>query len=131
MTIRILNVAIVLVALALSALLVKKFFFQPPQSSDYQLAVVKDGLRLYVTFFQRDSDVYIDIYQAGLDDPLFKTEIKNSPGAKYIKHSNGWECLEIAAPHRSVFFEEEWIIPNGARIRVNPRITVEMFQPSD
>ena len=38
MTIRILNVAIVLVALVLSALLVKKFFFQPPQSSDYRLA---------------------------------------------------------------------------------------------
>jgi hypothetical protein len=49
---------------------------------------------------------------------------------KYMKHANGWECLEVAAPHRNVSFEEEWIIPIGTRISVNPHISVEMFQPS-
>ena len=38
MTIRILNIAILLVVLALSALLVKKFFFQPTQVFDYRMA---------------------------------------------------------------------------------------------
>lgn len=38
MTVRILNIAILLVALALSSLLVKKFFFQPTQNSDYRIA---------------------------------------------------------------------------------------------
>lgn len=39
MTVRILNIAILLVALALSALLVKKFFFQPAaQNPDYRIA---------------------------------------------------------------------------------------------
>ena len=39
MTIRILNIAILLVAVALSALLVKKFYFQPVQNSDYGIAL--------------------------------------------------------------------------------------------
>jgi len=47
-----------------------------------------------------------------------------------MKQANGWECLEVAAPHRNVSLEEEWIIPIGARISVNPHISVEMFQPA-
>ena len=38
MTVRILNVAILIVAIALSSLLVKKFFLQPTQNSDYRIA---------------------------------------------------------------------------------------------
>jgi rhodanese-related sulfurtransferase len=38
MTIRFLNIAILLVAIVLSAVLVKKFFFQPSQNYDYQIA---------------------------------------------------------------------------------------------
>jgi|SRR5687768_6180027 len=38
MTIRILNIAILLAALALSALLVKKFFFEPAQNPEYRIA---------------------------------------------------------------------------------------------
>ncbi len=38
MTIRILNIAILLVAFVLSALLVKKFFFQPAPDANYRLA---------------------------------------------------------------------------------------------
>lgn len=38
MTIRILNIAVLVVALVLSALLVKKFFFQPAQNPDYRIA---------------------------------------------------------------------------------------------
>jgi rhodanese-related sulfurtransferase len=38
MTIRILNIAILLVAVVLSTFLVKKFFFQPVQKSDYRIA---------------------------------------------------------------------------------------------
>ena len=38
MTVRILNIAVLLVALILSALLVRKFFFQPAQNYDYRIA---------------------------------------------------------------------------------------------
>ena len=39
MTIRILNIAILLVAVVLSVVLVKKFYFQPAQNSDYAIAL--------------------------------------------------------------------------------------------
>ena len=38
MAVRILNIAILVVALILSALLVRKFFFQPAQNTDYRIA---------------------------------------------------------------------------------------------
>lgn len=38
MTVRLLNVAILLAAVVLSALLVKKFFFQPAQNPSYRIA---------------------------------------------------------------------------------------------
>ena len=92
--------------------------------------IEKEGILLYVTFFQYSSDVYLDIYRSGADEPTFSTKIEKSSGMKYVKNANGWECLEIAAPHRyHEFFEEEWIIPMGVRIRVHPQIRVEMFQP--
>jgi len=114
--------------------LVEFFGVIPQEDSDktyVSFEVEKEGVRLDVTFFRYVSDVYISIYQSAGDEPTFSTEIKNSPGMRYLKNANGWECLEIAAPHRyHEFFEEEWIIPMGARIRINPRIKVEMFQPS-
>jgi hypothetical protein len=113
--------------------LIEFFGVLPEEGEDktyLSFTVEKHGLRLEVTFYSYVSDVYIDIYQPGADEPSFCTEIKNSPGMTYQKRANGWECLEIAAPHRyHPFFEEEWIIPIGARIQVNPRIKVEMFQP--
>ncbi len=101
----------------------------------FYFRVEKDRLRLDLTLFPnasdvlRAGDVYIDIYLEGIKEPIFSTRIKESPGAQYTKYPNGWECLEIAAPHRSICFEEEWIVPMGARVRVNPHISVELFQP--
>jgi len=111
-----------------------EFFGALPEEAEDQtylsFNVERDGLRLYISFFHCAFDVYIDIFREGIDEPVFRTKIENSAGMKYMKQANGWECLEVAAPHRNVSFEEEWIIPIGARIRVNPHICVEMFQPS-
>lgn len=99
----------------------------------YSYRVEKDGLRLELTVFpsggdvEEVGDVYLDLFREGT---VFTTQIMRSPGARYIKHTNGWECLEIAAPHRNVSFEEEWIFPMGVRVKVNPHISLEMFQPS-
>lgn len=102
----------------------------------FSFSVEKDGLTLELSVFPnaadvaRGGDAYIDIYREGIEESIFSTQIKESPGAQYIKHANGWECLEIAAPCRNVYFEEEWIVPMGVRVRVNPHIRVELFQPS-
>jgi hypothetical protein len=113
--------------------LIEFFGVLPDEDEDQtylSFSVEKDGLRLSVSFFHYVTAVYIDIFRDGIDEPVFHTRIENPAGTKYMKHANGWECLEIAAPHLNVSFEEEWIIPMGARIKINPHINVEMFQPS-
>ena len=111
-----------------------EFFGVLPEEDEDQtylsFRVEKDGLCLNVSFFHYVSAVYIVIFRDGIDESIFRTRIENSAGMKYMKHTNGWECVEIAAPHRNVSFEEDWIIPMGARIQINPHISVEMFQPS-
>jgi hypothetical protein len=113
--------------------LIEFFGVLPEEDEDHTylcFSVEKDGIRLEVSFFHYTFDVYIQIYRKGVDDPVFKSSIENSLGMKYMKHANGWECLEIAAPYRNESMEEEWIIPIGARLKVSPHISVEMFQPS-
>ena len=100
----------------------------------YTFLVEKDGLRLEVTFLPnthdhlRAGEVYIDLFLAGREEPIFSTRIRECPGYRYTKHQNGWECLEIAAPAQSIFMEENWLIPMGARITVNPQISITIFQ---
>jgi hypothetical protein len=102
----------------------------------YSYRVEKNGLRLELTVFPRGGDVgeagdvYLDLFLEGIEEPILTTRIMQSPGARYIKHTNGWECLEIAAPDRNVSFEEECVLPIGVRLRVNPQMSIEMFQPS-
>jgi hypothetical protein len=111
----------------------------PEEAGDgsYLFRVVKDGLRLEVTVFPNEGlpepggDVYIDLYREGAERPLFFTKIGQSPAARYVKYPSGWECIEVAAPCRTAYFEEEWMIPMGARIQVNPTVSVEVFQPPE
>lgn len=111
-----------------------EFFGVLPEEDEDQtylsFIVAKDGLRLVASFFHYFWDFQVSIFRDGVDEPVFRTRIQNSAGMRYVKHANGWECLEVAAPHRNVSLEEEWIIPMGARIRVNPHISVELFQPA-
>ena len=106
-------------------------------SGGYTFRVEKEDLRLEVTLFPDSHEhlpagnVYIDLFKAGREDPIFTTRIKECPGCRYIKYQNRWECLEIAAPAQSIFMEENWLVPMGARIRVNPQISVEIFQSED
>lgn len=100
----------------------------------YLFRVEKDGLRLELTLFPnthdflRAGEVYIDLFQVGVAEPLFFTKIKECPGCRRIAYPNGWSCLEVAAPARRIFMEEEWLVPMGARIRLDPHISIELFQ---
>ena len=115
-----------------------EFFGVLPEADEdspgYTFRVEKEDLRLEVTFFPathqylRAGEVYIDLFHGGREEPIFKMTIRECPGFKYTRHQNGWECLEIAAPAQSIFMEENWLIPMGARITVNPRISIKIFQ---
>lgn len=104
-------------------------------SLSYSYEVKKDNLRLLLTIFlssgdeKSPADVYLGIYRDGIEEPIFHTEIYKSPGARRIRYKD-WECLEIAAPSRyKSYYEENWIVPMGVRIKVYPHISVELFQP--
>ena len=100
-----------------------EFFGVLPEEDDdntyLSFTVEKDGVRLEATFFQFFFDVYIGIFREGVKESLFSTKIKGSRGVKYIKHANGWECLEIASP----------VFPRAVLVTVNPHISIELFQP--
>jgi hypothetical protein len=100
--------------------LIEFFGVLPEEDEDntyLSFTVEKDGLRLDATFFHFVFDVYLRIFREGVKEPAFTTSIEGSPGLKYVKHANGWEGLEIAAP----------LVPRAALIKINPHITVEMF----
>ena len=42
----------------------------------------------------RAGEVYIDLFQAGREEPAFFTKIKECPGFNYIKYPNGWETVK-------------------------------------
>lgn len=75
-------------------------------------------------------DFCIELYNKDSDIPLFFTKISDSPAARFMKYPNGWECVEIAAPCRKSYHEDEWLVPMGVRIQIEPRISIEMFQPA-
>jgi hypothetical protein len=101
-----------------------EFFGVLPEEDDdktyLSFAIEKDGLLLNATFFQYFFDVYLSIFRVGIKEPAFTTKIEASPGLKYVKHANGWECLEIAAP----------LLKRAVLIKINPHISVETFQPA-
>jgi hypothetical protein len=93
-------------------------------------SVEKDGLRLDVTFFNYDFDLHLNVFRDGIDEPVLRTKIMSSAGAKYISHENGYECLEIGAADKYIdYYGKEWIASMAVRLRVKPHISVELFRP--
>jgi hypothetical protein len=110
--------------------LIEFFGVLPDKEEDewMSFSIEKDGLRLVVSFFNYASDVHIAIFRESIKEPIFSTLIENFAGMEFLKYPNGWECLDIAAPHLNIELEEQWISPIGARIKINPHINVEMYQ---
>lgn len=111
-----------------------EFFGALPERDEDELYlsfnVERDGLRLLVTFFHYDFDVHLDIFRDGIDEPVLKTKIMSSAGAKHVSHENGYECLEIAGSDKYIdYYGKEWIASMAVRVRLNPHISVELFRP--
>jgi hypothetical protein len=89
--------------------------------------VEKGSLRLNVTFYHYAGDVYIDLVQDGANGPVFRTIIENSAGAKYVRASNGYECLEISDSEEQANVGKERLAPMKVRLGVNPQIGIELL----
>ena len=111
-----------------------EFFGSLPEKDEDEsylsFSIEKDGLRLYVTFFNYDFDVHLDVFRDGIDEPVLRTKIMSSAGAKYISHENGYESLEIGVSDKYIeYYGKEWVASMGVRLKVNPHISVELFRP--
>jgi hypothetical protein len=107
-----------------------EFFGVIPEEDEEQtylsFSVEKNGLRLNVTFYHYACDVYINIAQDGFNAPVFSTTIKDSAGAKYIRESSGYECLEISDADEQAGVGRERIAPMTVRLVVNPTVGIEL-----
>ena len=94
----------------------------------YSFNVLKDGLRLYLTVCQYGGDVYIDLYRDGLEASVFHMRLSECAAARYVRHQNGYECLEFApAKAFGARYDGEPAMPVGVRVAVNPQIRIELF----
>jgi hypothetical protein len=97
---------------------------------EHSYSVSRRGLRLVVTVFQYDGDVYFSLFR---DDPdgqsILDLKIKQCPEILFRKFG-GDECLEFF-PGRTVLesFDKTSSITSGVRVRIHPDIRLELFRP--
>ena len=103
-----------------------------PKIGDYETShfykVEKNGLRLEITLFQYDGDIYIELFQENFEYSIFQMRMLNCPGARYVKNKDGTEYLELAATKSfGNRYDGKSIIEFGVRLAVNPNIRIELF----
>lgn len=103
-----------------------------PKVEDYvtshHYAVAKDGLRLELTVFQHDGDIYIDLFREEIENSIFRMRLLDCPGTRYVKNQTGLDYLEFAAAKSfGNRYDGESVIPYGVRLTVNPHFRIEMF----
>ena len=103
-----------------------------PEVGEYEVShsfrVEKDGLRLDLTVFQYDGDVYLDLYRDGVETSVFYMRLIGCPGARYVKNRAGADYLEFAAAKSfGSRYDGESPIPLGVRVVADPHIRIELF----
>ena len=87
----------------------------------------RDGIRLTLTVFQYDGDVYITLDRAGANRPIFDMKLLRCAGARYVRDQRG-EYLEFApAKCFGKRYDGESPIPYGVRVAVRPSISITLF----
>jgi len=93
----------------------------------YHYRVQEHGLRLEVTVYPHDSDIYITVWREGLEDPVIDLKLLGCSGVRYVNDQRG-EYLEVAPGQ--VYgdrFEKDFVIPVGLRLSVKPSISLRFF----
>ncbi len=93
----------------------------------HKYIVSKHDLRLELTIYQYDGDIYFDLYREGIEKRIFNMQLIDCPGLRYVNDSTG-EYLEFAqAQTFGSRYDGESTIPYGVRIKIKPSISVEIF----
>ena len=94
----------------------------------HSYTVAKHGVRLDLTVFQYDGDVYLTMRRDGLEAPLVDLRLVGCDAARWVHDGRG-NYLEFAA--FTLFggrYDGESVIPYGIRVRVEPSLGVEFFR---
>ena len=102
-----------------------------PEVEEYEVShsfvVEKHGMRLLLKVEQDAGDVYFNLYQDGVELPVFSMKLRECQGARYINDKRG-EYLEFA-PSKcfGTRYDGYDVIPYGVRLYVKPSISIEMY----
>lgn len=103
----------------------------PPETEDQDLShgysVTKLALRLDLTIFQHEGDVYITISSEGANDPVIDFQLRGCDACRWVNDERG-SYLEFASGQ--LFggrYDGASAIPHGVRVRVDPSIRLEFF----
>lgn len=95
----------------------------------HHFVVYRNGLRLLLSVYQYDAEVWISLFRGESNRSLFTFSLKDSPGARLVRNRNCQDYLEFAAG--DVFggrYDGEAIIPMGIRLSVDPDFNIQLFQ---
>ena len=95
----------------------------------HHFLVRRDGLRLLLSVYQYDAEVWISLFRGESSQSLFTVSLKDSPGARLVRNRNGQDYIEFAAG--DVFagrYDGESMIPMGIRLSVDPDFNIQLFQ---
>ena len=96
---------------------------------DHYYEVVKDGLRLRITVFQYEGDVYFSLSRDTPDaKPLIDLKINQCPAIELVERGGDeWldfhPGLQLEMPH-----DKPMSIRQGVRVRIYPDIRLELFK---
>lgn len=93
----------------------------------YCYKVEKDGVKLGLSIYPYDEDVYFELYRKGSEQHLFSMKLLECSGVRYVRK---WpaEYLEFApAKCFGNRYDGESAIPYGVRLHVNPSIRIELY----
>ena len=93
----------------------------------YHYVVNKHGMRLMLSVYPYDGDIWISIFRDGIDRAVIALAMTDCSGTRRVLDSRG-DCLEFAPSQ--VFggrFQRDFVIPVGVRLTVRPTIAVELF----
>ena len=96
--------------------------------SAHHFVVRRDGLRLMLSVYQYQAEVWISLYREESKQPLFRVVLEDSPGARLVRNRNGQDYIEFAAAKVSGSrYDSESVIPIGIRLYVDPDFNIQLF----
>ncbi|MEW6174892.1 MAG: Ypar14, superfamily integron cassette [Pseudomonadota bacterium] len=93
----------------------------------YRYKVDKNGIRLDLTIYPYDADIYLELYHKDIESSVFSMKLLECSGVRYVKERS-FEYLEFApAKCFGSRYDGESLIPYGVRVYANPSIRIELY----